>query len=168
MNHRHFMKKALEEAQKALDAGEFPVGCILVHRNTVLATGAREGTRRPGVNEVDHAEMVALRRLARQALEIDPGQITLYVTMEPCLMCFSAAILTGIGRIVYAYEDIMGGGTRCDRSLLSPLYRNHSISIIPNILRKESLSLFRAFFSDRENSYWDRSLLSEYTLNQKG
>jgi tRNA(adenine34) deaminase len=161
------MKKALAEAGKALAAGEFPVGCVLVHRNTVLATGTREGTTDPGINEVDHAEMMALRRLARIAPLVAPGEITLYVTMEPCLMCFSAAVITGIGRIVYAYEDVMGGGTRCDRSRLAPLYRNSTISVIPNVLRKESVVLFQKFFADNENRYWDQSLLATYTLGQR-
>ena len=52
-------------------------------------------------------------------------------------MCFGAILLSGIGKIVYAYEDVMGGGTCCDLTKLTPLYKNRKISIIPNILRKE-------------------------------
>ncbi len=98
----------------------------------------------------------------------DRSEFTLFCTMEPCLMCFGAILLSGIGKIVYAYEDIMGGGTRCDLTKLPPLYKNRQISIVPNILREESLELFKTFFANPENNYWKGSLLAEYTLSQAG
>jgi len=160
------MKKALNEAQKALSTGEFPVGCVLVCNNEILAAGSRIGTLDTLANEVDHAEMLALRRLARRPAPEDHSKITLYSTLEPCLMCFAAIILSGIGKIVYAYEDIMGGGTGCDLTALAPLYKNSRISVKPNVLRNESLALFKAYFSDPETTYWNESLLSTYTLGQ--
>jgi len=166
MNYEYFMKKALDQAKKALDAGEFPVGCVLVHQNRILATGARKGTTGNFPNEIDHAEMVALKRLANTDINTDKKKIVLFTTMEPCLMCLGALILSGISEIVYAYEDVMGGGLNCDLSKLPPLYANHPISIVPNILRQNSLGLFKAFFNTPENSYWRGSLLAEYTLRQ--
>ncbi|MBU1181693.1 MAG: nucleoside deaminase, partial [Proteobacteria bacterium] len=88
-------------------------------------------------------------------------------TMEPCLMCFGAILLSGIGKIVYAYEDVMGGGTGCGIDSLSPLYKNSPVKIIPGILRKESLEIFKAYFSNPSNSYCKGSLLADYTLSQK-
>lgn len=82
-------------------------------------------------------------------------------------MCFSAILLSGIGRIVYAYEDVMGGGTGCDRSGLPPLYRNAKLTVISGVLRINSLLLFKRFFADSANPYWADSLLSRYTLAQK-
>lgn len=81
-------------------------------------------------------------------------------------MCFSAILLCGIGRIVYAYEDVMGGGTGCDRSGLPPLYRNAQLTVISGVLRTNSLLLFKQFFADPVNRYWADSLLSRYTLAQ--
>ena len=169
MNNEHFMKEALALAETALYEGEFPVGCILVHKNRILATGTRQGTATETANEIDHAEITALINLAGTDSnnEINRQEITLYCTMEPCLMCFGAILLTGIGKIVYSYEDIMGGGTKCDLTTLSPLYRNRQISIIPGILRNESLDIFKAYFSNPSNSYWKGSLLADYTLAQK-
>ena len=92
--------------------------------------------------------------------------ITAYCTMEPCLMCFGALMLHGIGAVVYAYEDAMGGGTRCRRSRLNPLYRNNRIAVRGGVRREESLALFKAFFSDRANRYWHASHLADYTLRQ--
>jgi tRNA(adenine34) deaminase len=60
MDYDHFMGEALQEAQKALSRGEFPVGCVMVHGDRIVARGSRKGTRDNGRNELDHAEMVAL------------------------------------------------------------------------------------------------------------
>jgi len=166
MNYEYFMKKALDQATKALDAGEFPVGCVLVHQNRILSTGARKGSMGNFPNEIDHAEMIALKCLADMDINTDKKGMVLFTTMEPCLMCLGALILNGISEVVYAYEDVMGGGTGCNLSDLTPLYRNQKISIVPHILRQQSLELFKTFFQNPENSYWKGSLLAEYTLRQ--
>jgi len=166
MNYEYFMKKALNQAKTALSAGEFPVGCVVVHEDRILTTGARKGTAGNIPNEIDHAEMIALKRLADMEIQRDNRKIALFSTLEPCLMCLGALILSGISEIVYAYEDVMGGGLSCDLKNLMPLYKNSRISVVPNILRKESIELFQAFFNNSENSYWQGSLLAEYTLKQ--
>ncbi len=166
MNHEYFMKIALDLARQALTSGEFPVGCVLVHRNKVLVAGVRKGTAGDNRNEIDHAELVALRRLVELKNQIERSQITAFSTMEPCLMCYSALILAGIGSIVYAYEDVMGGGTGCDRSQLKPLYKNSPVEVVPNILRQESLFMFKEYFADPANAYLQKSLLAEHTLGQ--
>ena len=166
MDYEYFMKMALDQARKALDAGEFPVGCVLVHQNRILATGARKGSMGDFPNEIDHAEMIALKCVAGMDINTDKKEMVLFTTMEPCLMCLGALILNGIGEVVYAYEDVMGGGTGCNLAGLTPLYRNQKISIVPHILRQQSLELFKAFFQNPENSYWKGSLLAEYTLRQ--
>jgi len=166
MNHDHFMKKALELAEDALARGEFPVGCVMVHRETILVTGARKGTIGNDGNELDHAEMVALRRLIELDGPINYGDVTVFCTMEPCLMCYAALILAGIGNIIYAYEDVMGGGSACELTRLKPLYKNSPITVVADVMRTESLQLFQAYFSNPANSYWKNSLLAEYTLAQ--
>ncbi|MDH3567257.1 MAG: nucleoside deaminase [Desulfobacteraceae bacterium] len=166
MDYEYFMKKALNQARNALSAGEFPVGCVVVHEDRILTTGARKGTAGNIPNEIDHAEMIALKRLADLEINRDNERIILFTTLEPCLMCLGALILSGISEIVYAYEDVMGGGLSCDLNNLMPLYKNSRISVVPNILRKESLELFQAFFNNSENSYWQGSLLADYTLRQ--
>jgi tRNA(adenine34) deaminase len=166
MDYKYFMGKALEQAKKAFDAGEFPVGCVIVYRDTIVATGSRKGTLGKFPNEIDHAEIIALKQLIDLKVNIDKNRVVLFTTLEPCMMCLGAMILSGISEIVYAYEDIMGGGTNCDLTKLTPLYKDCRISIVPNVLRQESLELFKAFFKNPKNSYWRGSLLSGYTLNQ--
>jgi tRNA(adenine34) deaminase len=166
MDYEHFMKKALEQAETALAAGEFPVGCVIVHDQNIIATGARKGTTGDIPDEVDHAEMIALRKLISLKPKIDCKEIIVFSTLEPCLMCFGALIISGIGKIVFAYEDAMGGGCRCDLKKLPPLYKDCQIEIIPNILRNESLRLLKTYFSEPQNTYLKDSFLATYTLDQ--
>jgi tRNA(adenine34) deaminase len=81
-------------------------------------------------------------------------------------MCYSAIILAGIAKVVFAYEDVMGGGTECDLEQLRPLYSNSRIEVLPGVLRDKSLQLFKTYFSDPMNHYWKGSVLAQYTLNQ--
>ncbi|MFZ0242526.1 MAG: nucleoside deaminase [Desulfobacterales bacterium] len=166
MDYAHFMTAALEQAEAAYHAGEFPVGCVLVHEDRILASGRRTGTAAEGINEVDHAEMVALRRLVAVGRDVAPDEIVLFSTLEPCLMCYGAIILSGIRTIVFAFEDVMGGGTSCDLARLNPLYRNAAISIVPHVRRGPSVKLLQAFFADPKNGYWKNSLLARFTLSQ--
>ena len=164
MDYEYFMKMALAQAEQALAEREFPVGCVLVYQDKILASGARRGSIGDDRNEIDHAEIVALRRLAELGHRVDHGQITAFSTMEPCLMCYSAMILAGIGKIVYAYEDVMGGGTGCELSRLAPLYRDSPVTVVPGVLRAEGLKIFKDYFADPTNEYLRKSLLAEYTL----
>jgi tRNA(adenine34) deaminase len=166
MDDEFFMLKALEEAEQALRAGEFPVGCVLVYDNRVLVTGARYHTTPEQHNEIDHAEMLALRRLIDLDSEIDREGVILFSTLEPCLMCYAAMVLNGIRQIVYAYEDVMGGGTSLDVKQLNPFYRDTEMKIKAHVLREKSLVLFKRFFTDPKNTYLKGSLLAEYTMSQ--
>ena len=166
MDYEYYMTKALEQAEAALAAGEFPVGCVMVYENKIIASGARENSTENCTNEIDHAEMIALRLLSEFGTEIDLKKVTLFSTLEPCLMCFGALLISGVRKIVFAYEDAMGGGTRCDLSNLPPLYNKNQVSIIPDILREKSLHLLKTFFSNPENAYLKGSLLATYTLRQ--
>ena len=166
MDYEFFMQKALEEAERALGRGEFPVGCVLAYDKNVLVTGARRHSMLDAHNELDHAEMLALRRLIDLEKDIDLARVILFSTLEPCLMCYSAVILNGISQIVYAYEDVMGGGTNLDLKRLNPFYQDMRISVRSHVLREESLALFKKFFSDPKNTYLKGTLLAEYTLNQ--
>lgn len=166
MDYEYFMKTALDRAEQALADGEFPVGCVMVHQSKILVTGIRRGTIGGSGNEIDHAEMVALRHLIDFGEQINAGEITVFCTMEPCLMCYSALILAGIGKIVYAYEDVMGGGTECELAKLKPLYQSSPIRVVPHVLRAESLRIFKSYFSNPTNTYWKQSLLAEYTMRQ--
>ncbi len=166
MDYEIFMAKALEEARRALDRGELPVGSVMVYEDRVLVTGARHHSALDSLNELDHAEMLALRKLIDHETAVDRQGVTLFSTLEPCLMCYAALILNDIRHIVYAYEDVMGGGLNLDLKRLNPLYQDIKVTIVPHVLRQESVMLFKAFFSNPENTYLQGSLLAEHTLRQ--
>jgi tRNA(adenine34) deaminase len=172
--HERWMREALSLAASALQKGEFPVGCVLVSGDEVVARGSRLNSLGQGQNELDHAEMVALRQWVDAG---KPGKdLVCYSTLEPCLMCTGALIISGIKTIVFAYEDVMGGacGIRFDRpfSLCAQkgfegcLYHDPDLIVIPSVLRKESIRLFKSFFSSPSNRYLKGTPLENYTLNK--
>jgi len=166
--HEHYMGLALKKAEAALKKGEFPVGCVVVIDNRVIADSSRQGTA--GTNnifsEIDHAEIICLKNIEQANSKHDLSKAVLFCTMEPCLMCFGAILIAGIKKIVYAYEDAMGGGTSCDLAKLPPLYKQSSIEVVPGIMREQSLDLFSRFFNRRGNQYWKDSFLETYTIEQ--
>jgi tRNA(adenine34) deaminase len=183
LNHEKWMSEALDLATSALSKGDFPVGCVLVSGDMIVGSGIRSHTRPGDMNELDHAEVSALRDWIERGRLVDyrgDKVITAYCNLEPCLMCLGALILNGIKRIVFAYEDVMGGATGLDFSkpLTSVtgmidgfldikndnLYVESRIEILGGVKRKESLTLFKRFFSDTAQSYWKDSLLYRYTL----
>lgn len=168
------MEHALLQARRALERQEFPVGCVIVAGDELLAEGCREnsGGRTDGagnVNELDHAEILALRRFRHtlsQGKRRCEAAITVYSTLEPCLMCYATLLVNGLHRIVYAYEDAMGGGTNLPLASLNPLYRDLGVEIVAGVMRQESLALFQQFFTQDTNRYLQGSLLARYTLAQ--
>lgn len=168
MDYSFFMVQALGQARNAFEQGQFPVGCVIVQDDRVVASGARAGTSGEFsfFSEIDHAEIRALKALESAKVRFVPERAVLFCTMEPCLMCFAAIILAGIRTLVFAYEDVMGGGLGLDRARLAPLYRDAQITIVPHVLRKKSLDLFYKFFNKDDNLYWKNSLLESYTLDQ--
>lgn len=161
-----FMRAALAQAADALAEGEFPVGCVIVGDDRIIASGSRKNSSAEFC-EMDHAEIVALRSLQQERPEVDMTGLTVYSTMEPCLMCFSTLIVNNVRRVVYGYEDAMGGGTNLPLHLLSPLYREYPIDVEKHVLRNDCLILFKRFFSNPDNEYLSDTLLAEYTLSQK-
>jgi len=164
MSHERFMRKAVEQARQALNKGEFPVGCVMEYKEKILVTESRRGTGQGTLNELDHAEMMALRKLADLGTNVDKDKIVVFSTLEPCLMCYSALIVNGIRNIVYAFEDVMGGGTGLDLASLNPFYSEMKIEVSGGVLRKESLTLLKAFFSDPRNDYLKGTLLAQHAL----
>ncbi len=177
------MGMAVEQASEALMRGEFPVGCVLVGGGEVVGSGARKSSTGYEANELDHAEIVALRDwVSHGRTGVEKG-VTAYVTLEPCFMCLGALMINEIRRIVFAYEDVMGGacGTDFSRPLTAGLknmqtgdmekhiyakYRDTRAVIIPGVMRRESLSLFYDFFSDDSCEYLRDTYLAQYTLEQ--
>lgn len=80
-------------------------------------------------------------------------------------MCYSTLLLSGVRSFVWAYEDVMGGGTNLALQQLNPLYQAMQVQLVGGVLRQESLALFQQFFQGHD--YWQDSLLARYTLDQQ-
>ena len=164
-NHEKYMQLALAEAQKALAKGEFPVGCVFVAENRVLAAGSRLNSREKS-NELDHAEIVVLRQCLIEYPDLDLSTVTVYSTMEPCLMCTATLIVNKVQSIVYGFEDAMGGGTNLPLSMLSPLYASHPLQVIHGVMRRECLRLFYQFFANPNHQYLRNTLLAWHSISE--
>lgn len=158
------MRAALAEAGTALKNCEFPVGCVIVYNGDIIASGHRANSRAD--NELDHAEIRALRNLSKNHPEIEFDKLTLYSTLEPCLMCYSTILVNGIRHVVYGCRDVMGGGTGLHLSSLPPLYQEMQVVLRGAVLERECLSLLYDFFRNPQNTYLKDSLLARYILSQ--
>jgi tRNA(adenine34) deaminase len=135
----HFMREALKEARKAFDADEVPIGAVIVCDNRIIAR-AHNYTER--LNDVTaHAEMQAFTAAANTLGGKYLKDCTLYVTMEPCVMCAGASMWTQVKRIVYGAHDPKRGFMNTDPKILHP-----KTTISGGILEQECGDLVREFF----------------------
>ena len=143
----YFMQLALAEAQASAEAGEVPIGALLVHEDEVLA---RSGNRTIRDNDpTAHAEIVVIRQAARLLNNYRLAGTTLYVTLEPCAMCAGAIIQARIPRLVYAADDPKGGAFRSCFDILTNAQLNHQVEVTGGPLAAESASLLQTFFAAR-------------------
>ena len=135
----HFMKEALKEAQKAFDADEIPVGAVVVCNKQIIAR-AHNLTER--LNDATaHAEMQAFTSAENYLGSKYLNECTLYVTLEPCVMCAGAAFWTQIGKIVYGAKDEKRGYTLLEKNILHPKTKVKS-----GFLETECSDILKEFF----------------------
>jgi tRNA(adenine34) deaminase len=135
----YYMREAFKEALKAFDLDEVPVGAVVVCNNRIIAR-AHNLTER--LNDVTaHAEMQAFTAAANHLGGKYLDECTLYVTLEPCVMCAGASFWTQVGRIVYGASDEKRGYTTTGAELLHP-----QTTVVPGILGNECAELLKKFF----------------------
>ncbi|MDO5531193.1 tRNA adenosine(34) deaminase TadA [Sutterella sp.] len=147
---RRFMREALREAQAAFEAGEVPVGAVVVKEGEIVARGANE-TLRTG-DPTAHAEVVAIRRAARALCNHRIGGTTLYVTLEPCPMCAGAIAEARCARIVYGAPDARRGALEGALRLFDIPGVNHRPVITGGVLAEEGAKLVKTFFEGRRSA----------------
>ena len=148
MNDETFLRAALEQAQLAADAGEVPVGAVIVGPDgDVLARGQNRVLR--DSDPTAHAEMVALRAAGRALGNYRLEGCTLYVTLEPCAMCAGAMIHARIARLVYGAADPKAGAAGSVLSVLNHPQLNHQIQVTSGALAEECGEMLRQFFRQR-------------------
>lgn len=142
--HQKYMQVALDEAQKAAEIGEIPIGCVIVKDDRIIGRGYNY--REHSNLATDHAEIRAIQ-MANQALKSwRLEDCTLYVTLEPCPMCTGAILNARIPRVYYAAPDEKAGMAGTLANWLNDPRLNHQAQIHKGLLREESLALLKNFF----------------------
>lgn len=145
-----WMGRALVLAQQAADAGEVPVGAVLVRDGELLGSGwnAPVSTSDPSA----HAELRALRAAAAHLGNYRLPGSTLYVTIEPCTMCFGALMHARVARLVYGAAEPRAGVCESQLRLPQARFYNHRIEVCAGVRAEEAAGLLRAFFAARRQS----------------
>lgn len=142
MNHEDYMRKALQEASKAAEEGEIPVGAIVVCQGKIIARAHNETEK---LNDVTaHAEMLAITMATSTLGGKYLNECTLYVTMEPCTMCAGALSWAQLGALVIGAPDPHRGYSRLSPSVLHP-----RTQVTSGILAKECSEIVKSFFKDK-------------------
>jgi len=149
-NDAHWMREALAQAQAAMQAGEVPVGAVLVRGGRVIATGRNAPIA--GHDPTAHAEMAALRAAARQLGNYRLDGCTLYVTLEPCAMCSGAMLHARLPRVVYGAADPKTGAAGSVVNLFAEPLLNHQTQVTGGVLAEECGALLSDFFRARRRA----------------
>ena len=144
---REAMQAALDEARMAAEAGEVPIGAIVVCNGEIVARGQNRVLR--DVDPTAHAEMVAMRAATTAMGNYRLPGCTLFVTLEPCAMCAGAMIHARIARLVFAACDPKAGAAGSVLTVLNHPQLNHQMQVEQGILADEAAELLRSFFRER-------------------
>lgn len=146
------MDIALQEAGFAVSCGDVPVGAVAVIEGEIISKGhnKREADKNP--DPTAHAEMVVIRECAEKLGRWRLNDITLYVTMEPCVMCAGAIVLARIPRVVFGvYDPKSGGGGSVFQVLDDPIL-NHRVEIVSGIREEPCRKILQDFFRDQRKA----------------
>jgi len=149
VNDELYLRAAIDEALAAEQAGEVPVGAVIVHADQIIATGQNRVIR--DADPTAHAEIVALRAAGRALDNYRLEDCTLYVTLEPCAMCAGAILHARIARLVYAASDPKAGACGSALSVMNHPLLNHRVEVSPGLLAEECGTLLTNFFRARRN-----------------
>jgi tRNA(adenine34) deaminase len=139
-----WMREALKEAQKALQKQEVPVGAVIVHEGQIIARAhnLKENLKTP----LGHAEVIALHRASQKLGAWRLSDCTLYVTLEPCLMCAGVLYQARIGRVVFATKDPKAGALGSVYSIHQDQRLNHRYEALDGPLQRECSQILKDFF----------------------
>lgn len=144
-----FMQQALVLARQAADRGEVPVGAVLVRGSAVIGEGANCPIHHH--DPTAHAEIVALRDAAKRVGDYRLTDSTLYVTLEPCIMCASALVHARVSRVVFGAWDPKAGGAGSIADVFGIPALNHRVDVFGGVLAEECGSLLTEFFRSRRS-----------------
>lgn len=144
--HEEFMKAAIEEARKAELLGEVPIGAVVVKGGEIISRG--HNLRETSQNPITHAEILAIQAAAEQIGSFRLEDCTLYVTLEPCVMCSGAIVMSRVPTVVYGARDPKGGTVDSLMHLLNEPSFNHRAEVISGVLEEECSTMLKTFFKN--------------------
>jgi len=145
-----FMAEALELARRAAAAGEVPIGAVVVSGGRIIGAGWNQPIR--SGDPTAHAEILALRQAAAAARNYRLEDATVYVTIEPCVMCAGALVTARVRRLVFGARDLRFGGVRSKFRIADSDILNHRIEVVEGVLAADCLALLQEFFRTRRHS----------------
>lgn len=143
----HWMRQALAQAELAAAAGEVPIGAVLVKGDVLIASGWNQPIA--GHDPTAHAEIRALRAAGQALQNYRLPDTTLYVTLEPCLMCAGAMIHARVARLVFGAHDSKRGVVDSRWEVFEAPWLNHRVEVTGGVLEDECAALLKQFFRDR-------------------
>jgi tRNA(adenine34) deaminase len=145
--HERWMQAALAEARSAFEAGEVPIGAVIVHADRIIAAA---GNQRESLNDpTAHAEMIAITQAAQTLGSWRLLDCTLYVTLEPCPMCAGAIVQARLPQVYYGAADPKAGACHTLFQVTSDVRLNHQAVVIGGLLKDESRTLLQEFFAQQ-------------------
>lgn len=157
-----YMKQAIRLAEKAMDLGEVPIGCIIVYDGKVIGRGYNR--RNTDKNTLAHAEITAINKASKKIGDWRLEDCTLYVTLEPCQMCAGAIVQSRIPKVVYGCDNPKAG---CAGSILNILNHpafNHQVDTTKGVLEEECSLILKEFFASlRKRLKTERELAKKNT-----
>ena len=144
---QHWMRFAIEQAHLAAKQGEVPIGAVLVYQNEIIAQGFNQCMARN--NAMLHAEVVVIEKACEILKNYRLNQCTLYVTVEPCMMCCGALIQARLARVVYGASESKTGCVHSHLKLLDQDFLNHKMMISSGVLKTECQQVMSDFFSNK-------------------
>jgi tRNA(adenine34) deaminase len=142
-----WMEEALRVAQRALEAGEVPVGAVVVHAGAIVGRGWNRNLT--DFDPTAHAEVIALRQAGAALGNHRLGDCELFVTIEPCPMCAGALVHSRVKRVVYGADDPKAGAVHSVMEVLNHPRLNHQTEIRGGVLAGRSAELLQSFFRSR-------------------
>jgi tRNA(adenine34) deaminase len=143
------MGLALEEAKKALVAGEVPIGAVITYKGEIIARG--HNLKETYQDPTAHAEMVVIREAAKKLQSWRLDDCTLYVTLEPCPMCAGAIVQARIPTLVYGATDLKAGAVESVVNLVQHKLLNHQAEVLAGVREEECKQILQDFFQLKRN-----------------
>ncbi len=142
--HEFFMRRALDLAHRGERLGEVPVGALVVADDRIIGEGCNQPVASQDPSA--HAEILALRAAARTLGNYRLPGATLYVTIEPCLMCCGALVHARVHRLVFGAREPRAGAVCSQAALLASTWLNHQVTVVEGVLAEDCGALMRQFF----------------------